>query len=141
MKKLLLALFLVLPLAACASGPGNKVLDAAFTLATTGVANPITNTRFVTLESAYGIALSAADGYIRRYREGYRCTKTRLESISNPCSRRSVALRMQAGIRKASVAVGKARSFLINNPHLDPGEILSAAEAAVGELSALTTSN
>lgn len=132
MKRIILALTLSLALAGCAHNS-----DGSVTLLPT-VANPISNTRFVSIESTYGIAMTGVRAYIQNYRDGHRCTKTNLESISNICSRRSVVLAMQDANRKADIALGKAKDFIQRNPTLDATSVLDAAESAVGVLQAIS---
>jgi hypothetical protein len=121
MKKLAALLIVGTMLSGCAT------TNPIATFITTGVVNPITNTRLASIESGYGIALSGAVAYRNRPR----CTKTALESVSNLCARRSIVVRLQSADRQAQIALGKARAFVSDNPTLDPSSLLSAAEIAV----------
>lgn len=110
MQRILLIMALALSLGACATAK-----------------NPIDNTQLATIESAYGVALSGAVAYRNRPR----CTKTALESVSNLCARRSIVVRMQAADRSAQVALGRARIFVRDNPTINAGSLIQAAQDAV----------
>lgn len=126
------AALVALSLGGCAGGKLFGIIPIA------GVQNPVSNTRFTSIESAYGIALTAANAYADRYRSGFRCTKTNLESVTNLCARRSVVIKMQAADRDAQVALGKAKTFIANNPTLDATSLLDAAESAVSAFREIT---
>lgn len=94
------------------------------------VSNPLANNNpvgLVTIESAYGVALSGAVAYRNRPR----CTKTALESVSNICARRSIVLKLQNADRRAQIALGRARAFIANNPSLDASAVIQVAQDAV----------
>lgn len=112
MKRLLIAI-LALSVSACAT-----------------LQNPINTTRLAQVESAYGIALSLAVGYYELYKVN-RCTTTRLESATNICARRSVVIKLQQADRTAQVALQSAQKFVHNNPNLDAGALIDAANLAV----------
>lgn len=112
MRKLLV-LFFVLTLSACAS-----------------INNPLNLTRLAQIESAYGIALSAAVGYYRLYKIN-RCTQSRPESVANICARRSVVVALQQADKKAQVALTSAQRFVRANPTLNAGAVIDAAQLAV----------
>lgn len=106
-------------------------------LVTDGVPNPVSNTRFVSIEASFGIALAAANAYIDLY-EKNRCTKAKPESISNICARRSVVDKMRLAGTEARLALQKAKNLLVNNPTLDATELLNAAEDAVATFRKVT---
>jgi hypothetical protein len=127
MRKLLLAVTLSLYVAGCATLPnGQKVF-----LPTASVANPVTPMSLYDIKATYAIAQAGADAYIQRYRDGHRCTKTALESVTNLCSRRSIVLKMQMADSKAQVALGQVDTFIMNNPTLDASSAIAAAQLAV----------
>lgn len=131
------ALF-ALSLGGCA-GLGDK-LGTMSTIATLSVKNPVSTTNIASVESAYGIALVAANAYADRYRDGFRCTTTSLESASNLCARRSIVLKLQAADRNAQVALNKAKAFIARNPTLNAGALIDAAQTAVSAFAAITGS-
>jgi hypothetical protein len=121
------ALMLSFALTGCVNGPnGTKVF-----LPTASVVNPVTPLSLYDIKATYAIAQVGADTYIQRYRDGFRCTTTKLESVTNLCSRRSIVLKMQDADRKAQVAMGKADTFILNNPTIDASSVISAAQLAV----------
>ncbi len=127
MKKLLIVLGLSLSLSGCVNGPnGTKIF-----LPTASVANPVTPMSLYDLKATYAIAQAGADTYIQRYRDGFRCTKTKLESVTNICSRRSIVVKMQDADRKAGIALGRVEIFIRDNPTIDASSVLSAAQASV----------
>lgn len=127
MRKILLALTLSLSIAGCATMPdGTKVF-----LPTASIANPATPASLYDIKATYAIAATAAATYNDRYRAGNRCTKTRPESLTNLCSRRSVVLRIQQADRVATAALAKATAFVTNNPTLDASDAITAAREAV----------
>jgi Na+/H+-translocating membrane pyrophosphatase len=95
------------------------------------VPNPVTPTSLYDVKATYAIAQAGADTYVQRYRDGFRCTKTRLESVTNLCSRRSIVIKMQNADRVAGIALGQAETFIFNNPMLDATSVISAAQRAV----------
>jgi len=127
MKKILIVLGLSLSLSGCVNGPnGTKIF-----LPIASVANPVTPMSLYDLKATYAIAQAGADTYVQRYRDGFRCTKIRLESVTNICSRRSIVVKMQDADRKAGIALGRVEIFVRDNPTIDASAILAAAQSAV----------
>lgn len=118
-----------LSLGGCA-GLGDKIA-AIKNIATLDIKNPIAPVDMASIESAYGIALAASVAYADRYRAGYRCTTTNLESVSNLCSRRSIVEQLWAADLKAQDAIAKAKAFIARNPTLNAGSLIDAAQTAV----------
>jgi len=126
--KRLLPLLLILALGGCATLPdGTKVF-----LPTASVKNPVTATSLYDIKATYVIAQAGADAYVQRYRDGHRCTKTALESVTNICSRRSVVIKLQNADRTAQIALGRVDAFIRDNPTIDASAVISAAQQAVG---------
>ena len=119
MKRLLLALTLSLSLGGC--------LPPA-------IPNPVTPTSLYDVEATYAIAQAGVDTYVQRYRDGFRCTKTKPESVTNICSRRSIVVKMQKADSTAQIALGRAEAFVRDNPMLDATSVLSLASQAVTAL-------
>ncbi len=123
----LASLLLAFSLAGCATMPdGTKVF-----LPTASVKNPVTSASLYDIKATYVIAQAGAAAYIQRYRDGNRCTATRLESVTNICSRRSIVVRLQAADRTAQVALGRVDAFIRDNPTIDASSVISAAQLAV----------
>jgi hypothetical protein len=121
MKRIILAITLSLSLAGCIqTGPT--------------IPNPVTPSSLYDVKATYAIAQAGADAYVQRYRDGFRCTKTRLESVTNLCSRRSIVVKIQIADRNAQIALGQAEAFVVNNPMLDATSVISAAQRAVTAL-------
>lgn len=119
---------LALSLGACATMPdGTKIF-----LPTASVKNPVTSTSLYDVKATYVIAQAGAVAYIDRYRAGHRCTTTALESVTNPCSRRSVVIKLQNADRTAQIALGRVDAFIRDNPTIDASSVISAAQSAVG---------
>lgn len=97
------------------------------------IQNPISDNTLASLEASYGLALTAAVAYRNRPR----CTRTRLESLSYLCARRSIVVRLQHADQVAEIALGRAASFIANNPTLDASSLIQAASAAIGAFSEL----
>lgn len=127
MRKIILAVALSLSLAGCVKGPGGMTIF----LPTASVKNPVTAASLYDIKATYIIAQAGGDAYIQRYRDGFRCTKTRLESVTNLCSRRSIVIKMQNADRKAQIALGRADAFIRDNPTIDASAVISAAQSAV----------
>jgi hypothetical protein len=127
MRRIILALTLTLAVAGCVKGPGGTTIF----LPTASVTNPVTPMSLYDLKATYAIAQAGADTYIQRYRDGFRCTKTRLESVTNLCSRRSIVVKMQDADRKAGIALGRVEVFVRDNPTIDASAVLAAAQSAV----------
>jgi len=98
------------------------------------IPNPVTPTSLYDVKATYAIAQAGVDTYVQRYRDGFRCTKTRLESVTNLCSRRSIVIKMQKADSNAQIALGQAEAFVFNNPMLDASSVISAAQRAVTAL-------
>jgi len=135
MKKILIVLALCVPLGACVTNS-----DGTVSLLPT-INNPVSISDYASVAATYKIAQSGADVYIQRYRDGFRCTKTNLENVTNLCSRRSIVIALQSADRKAIIALGKARVFIINNPTLDASSLISAASSAVSAFYAIQQGN
>src|SRR5882672_2635012 len=99
MKWIILALTLSLSLAGCLPP---------------SIPNPVTPTSLYDVKATYAIAQAGVDTYVQRYRDGFRCTKTRLESVTNLCSRRSIVVKMRDADRVAGIALGQAETFIFN---------------------------
>jgi len=136
MRKLIIALTLSIALAGCANINGKSVF-----LPTASVANPVTSLSMYDIKATYAIAQAGAEVYIQRYRDGFRCTKTKLESVTNLCSRRSVVLRLQTADQRAQIALGKADAFISANPTIDASSVISAAQLAVSAFSEIQKGN
>jgi len=127
MKRIIGVCLLSFTLAACATLPdGTKVF-----LPTASVNNPVSPSTLYDIKATYAVEASGAAEYIERYRQGHRCTKTSLESVSNICSRRSIVLKLQKADRDAQLSLGKATTFIRDNPTLDASSLISAAQIAV----------
>lgn len=98
------------------------------------IPNPVTPTSLYDVKATYAIAQAGVDTYVQRYRDGFRCTKTRLESVTNLCSRRSIVVKMQNAERIAGITLGQAEIFIANNPTIDATSMISAASRAVTAL-------
>lgn len=131
MMKKLLVVALAFSLAGCATPFGTAVTS----LVTTGVANPVTNDQLASVISSYGIAQTAAIGYINLPR----CTKTNNFSATNICSKRSVKVIIQAADREASDAINAAVAFTRANPTVDATDIIGIAYNAVAKFNQLET--
>lgn len=127
MKNIFAIVALGFTLGGCATMPnGTKIF-----LPTASITNPVTPQSLYDIKATYIIAQTGADAYIQRYRDGHRCTKTALESLSNLCSRRSVVLKLQNADRVAQIALGRADAFIRDNPTIDASSVISAAQLAV----------
>ncbi len=112
MKKLLV-LGMCLWLGACAS-----------------ISNPITGNALTNVESAYGVALSAAVAYKQL------CVQRTI-----PSSCRTVVVQMQQAGIKVQGAIIAARNFVKNNPTLDPASAIAAAQVALSDFQTVQTAN
>ena len=95
--------------------------------------NPITLNEIGGMESAYGIALSAAVAY----RSLPLCKTGFTATLTNVCAQRSIIVKLQAANRGVIVAVHAARDFVVNNPTLDPTTVISTAQRALSGLQAI----
>lgn len=116
MRRVLIPILLAISLCGCAGLPRLSI------------PNPISEQTLSSLEASYGLALTAAVAYRNRPR----CTRTALESLTNLCARRSIVLRLQQADQLAETALGRAASFIANNPTLDASSLLQAAASAIG---------
>lgn len=116
MKKIIISIFLVLTLSACATFP-----NPLYTGTSDGRA------RLASIESSYGIALSVAVAY----RQTRLCRKGEVAGYANICAYRSVILELQTADREAQKALTSARVFLRNNPTVDAFQVLSIAQNSV----------
>lgn len=109
-------------LASCATPPQQQ-------LAT--LINPSGIKQLAVIESTYGVALAGA----LAYRNRPRCTKSRLESLTNLCARRSIVVKLIEADRVAQITIDNARLFIASNPTLDATSLLYAATRAVSVFS------
>ncbi len=119
MKKLLLACLVALPLAACASMPNPF----------TSIANPLGTTQLGTIESAYGVALSAAVAYHDV------CVKRII-----PPSCRPIVLQLQQKARLVQGAIVAARG-VAKNPTLDAVSAIATAQQALNDFQNFQAAN
>ncbi len=129
--KRLIVLALAFSLGGCATPFGTRVGE----ILTTGIANPVNNDQLAAVISSYGIAQTAAIGYINLPR----CTKTANFSATNICSKRSVKVIIQAADREASAAINAAVAFTRANPTLDATDVIGLAYNAVAKFNQLET--
>jgi hypothetical protein len=129
--KNILAITLALSLGGCATPFGTTVSN----LVTNGVANPVSNDQLAGVISSYGVAQTAAIGYMGLPR----CTKTNNFSATNICSKRSVKVVIQAADREASQAINAAVAFTRANPTLDATAVINIASAAVDKFNQIET--
>lgn len=107
-----------------------------FALALGGCAsfnNPITLNEIGGMESAYGLALSAAVAY----RNLPLCKTGTVATVTNICAQRSIIVKLQQANRGAIVAIHAARDFVVNNPTLDPVTVIGQAQRALAGLQAV----
>lgn len=100
-----------------------KLLILGFALVLSACAtinNPLTVNRLAALESAYGVVLSAAVAYRNS------CARGAL-----PRSCRPIVVELQKAGSIAQQRVVSLRAFVRQNPTLDAGSLLQAAESAV----------
>lgn len=88
--------------------------------ACTTINNPLTVNRLAALESAYGVVLSAAVAYRNS------CARGAL-----PRSCRPIVVELQKAGSVAQQRVVSLRRFVRENPTIDAGSLLQAAESAV----------
>jgi len=110
MKKTL-AIFLALGLSACAT-----------------MNNPLTLNTVASIESAYGVALSAAVAYHDL------CAKRQI-----PASCRNVVVQLQAADRKTQGALAAVRALAAAGPTVDATSAIAAAQAALAQFQAVET--
>lgn len=114
MRKLVLALPLIL--AGCAS-----------------INNPLTLNELGGMESAYGLALSAAVAY----RSLPLCHTGTVASATNVCAQRSIVVKLQQASRTATLSIHAARDFVVNNPTVDATVAIATAQRALAGLQAI----
>lgn len=90
--------------------------------------NPLTQNRLAALESAYGVVLSAAVAYRNS------CARGAL-----PRSCRPITVELQKAGAVAQARVVSLRAFVRENPTLDAGSLLIAAESAVDAFQQVAT--
>lgn len=99
--------------------------------------NPVTKDRLANIESAYGIALSAAVAY----RNLRMCKKNEDATPLNICAKRSIIIKLQNADRSAQVALVNARQFIADHPLLDAFDVLNAAQQAITTFQTINASN
>lgn len=95
--------------------------------------NPITLNEIGGMESAYGIALSAAVAY----RSLPLCKTATVATVTNVCAQRSIIVKLQTANKSVIVAIHAARDFVANNPTLDPATVIGTAQRAIAGLQAI----
>lgn len=120
MKKLLI-LLIALSVSACSA---------------LSVTNPINTSQLAIIESGYGVALSAAVAYRNRPL----CKNGEHASIINVCSERSVVIQLQKADQVVQVALKNARTFIKDNPNLDPSSALQAVKDSITLFKQIETS-
>jgi hypothetical protein len=126
MKKLFAIALLGLSLAGCVGSLPSLNLNNAVTLNT-----------MLSVESAYGIALSGE----RAYKALPLCRTGTTISITNPCARRSVIVRLQAADLQAMSAIENANTFIKAYPTVDASNVIAAASSAVGAIKSILSAN
>lgn len=104
---------------------------------TLSVPNPVGTSQLGDIESAYGLALTAA----LTYRNLPLCKTGTTISVTNVCARRSVVVQLQSAAAKAQAAVKALRAFVAANPTLNPGTLVAAAQAALATLQSVESAN
>lgn len=104
-RSIIAAVIAAFVLAGCAIIPGGdrSILIGGTSL--TAPVRPIDETTMAGIETAYGVAVTAAVAY----RNLPRCARGTSATIQNPCSQRSVIVRLQGYDQKARVALVGAR--------------------------------
>lgn len=133
MRRLIVALIAGLLVTGCTSG---SVFQGGTSL-TAPVNNPVSRNNLAQVESAYGIALTAAVAYRRLPL----CKAGETASLTRLCAQRGVILTLQAADRQARVAVVAARDFVRNHPTLNAVDILILAKNAVDQFRAVIDAN
>lgn len=116
MMKILAALTLSLSLVGCAT-----------------FNNPIGLNQVGGMESAYGLALSAAVAY----RNLPLCKTGTVASATNVCAQRSIVVKLQQANKTAFAAITAAHDFARDNPTLDASVIIGTAQRALAGLQAI----
>lgn len=97
--------------------------------------NPVNLNQLATVESGYGIALSAAVAY----RDLPLCKTGTVSTVTSICAQRSIILRLQAADRTVETAIQAANSFVAANPTLDATSVIAAAQSALAGFQAIET--
>lgn len=113
MRKLLLPLILALSLSGCAS------LNAIFAT----YKNPVSITTLYDLEAGYYTAEQVALVYMALPL----CRTGTVSTLAAPCGRRSIKLNIQDKGRTAQAAVIAARTFVKDNPTINPIATIQSA--------------
>lgn len=124
MKRIVLAITLALSLGACAHPSLN-------------LNNSVTLNTMLSVESAYGVALSGE----RAYKALPLCKTGMTATVTDPCARRSVIVRLQAADLKVISAISKANTFIKNYPTVDASNVIGAASSAVSSLQSILSEN
>jgi hypothetical protein len=125
MRKIILAAIIGLSLAGCSNMPK---LD---------LSNSVTLNTMLSVESAYGVALSGE----RAYKALPLCRTGVPVTVTNPCAKRSVIVNLQAADRKVISAIRQANTFIKTYPTVDASNLISAASAAVSSLQSILAQN
>lgn len=95
--------------------------------------NPISLNTLGGMESAYGLALSAAVAY----RNLPLCRTGTIATATNVCAQRSIIVKLQNSSKAANVAIHSARDFVVNNPTLDASVLIATAQSALAGFQAV----
>lgn len=104
------------------------------------VALPVNEQEVFTLESAYGVAQSAAVGYTALAR----CTPGTHASVTNVCSEAGVVVALAGDNRKALIALRTLESFVrnpANYPNLSYSVLLASAQSAMQQFKDLESTS
>lgn len=101
------------------------------------VKNPFTLTQVASVESSYGIVLSAADAYSHLRL----CRKSETPTVTNVCAKRAVILQLQKADRDVQTSLDYARNFIRNNPNIDPIVVISSVTKAVDAFKQIAINN
>lgn len=99
--------------------------------------NAVTLNTMLSVESAYGIALSGE----RAYKALPLCATGTVATVTNPCAKRSVIVRLQAADLKVISAIDQANTFIKNYPTVDASNVIGAASSAVSSLQSILSQN
>jgi|HubBroStandDraft_2_1064218.scaffolds.fasta_scaffold00003_43 hypothetical protein len=97
------------------------------------IQNPINYNQLGGVESAYGIALSAAVAY----RNLPLCRTGTVSTVTAVCAQRSIILKLQAADLTAENAIQAANAFVAANPTLSASAVITAAESALAGFQAI----
>lgn len=128
MKRFLLVPIVVvsLSLSGCAS-LGEKFLNLPTGILTASVQNPIGLNESYEIEAAYATALTGARAYFRLRQ----CRASEAATISNPCARRSVKLKIQQSDRAIRAILVPFRQFVRENDMVSAGSLVGPLRAAI----------